>query len=50
MVRSILIITLIDSGMTEFKSLKKQGQKFLFNALLWNSFRSGSEPESPLSE
>ncbi len=50
MVCSILIITLIDSGMIEFKPLKKQGQKFLFNALLWNSFRCGSEPESPLSE
>ena len=50
MVRIILIIMLIDSGMREFKPLKKQEQKFLFNALLWKSVRGGSEPESPLSE
>ncbi len=40
MVRIILIIMLIDSGRL-VKPLKRQEQKFLFNALLWKSFRGG---------
>ena len=39
MVRIILIIMLIDSGKRLVKPLKRQEQKFLFNALLWKSFR-----------
>ena len=38
MVRFILIITLIDSGMIEFKPLKKQGQKFLFTLFYGTPF------------
>ena len=43
----ILIIMLIDSGMRVFKPLKKQEQKFLFNALLWLSLIHISEPTRP---
>ena len=32
---------LIDSGKRIVKPLKKQEQKFLFNALLWKSVRGG---------
>lgn len=41
MVRIILIIMLIDSGKRLVKPLKRQEQKFLFNALLWKFFRGG---------
>ena len=41
MVRIILIIMLIDSGKRLVTPLKRKEQKFLFNALLWKSFRGG---------